>query len=155
QAINIPFIHGKCLLPLKLLQEKFCGITRVIVEALLHGEEEFKVLAPLPIYAGVDIEAYLILEESLSKNYIARLEDIFQTPESSPIGPSPAPIQIDDDEKNEHHVEFDKLDKETLNFEAAVLAFQINRTLPPNNVLHTIMQECEYKGKVEDLPKSY
>ncbi|KAI5083948.1 hypothetical protein GOP47_0000117 [Adiantum capillus-veneris] len=91
-SINIPFIHGKCLLPIKLLQEKLCGTTRVIVEALVQEGQEFNVLAPLPTYAGVYMEAYFILEESLSKNYTARLEDIFQTPESSPIGPSPAPM---------------------------------------------------------------
>ncbi|KAI5080511.1 hypothetical protein GOP47_0003694 [Adiantum capillus-veneris] len=92
QSINIPFIHGKWLLPVKLLQEKLCGTTRVIVEALVQEGQEFNVLAPLPTYAGVYMEAYFILEESLSKNYTARLEDIFQIPESSPIGPSPAPM---------------------------------------------------------------
>ena len=50
---------------------------------------------------------------------------------------------------------FQNLEEEDAQFHSAVSCFQIIRMLPPTDVLHTLIHDCDYKGKVKELPKVY
>ena len=63
---------------------------------------------------------------------------------------SPVEVEVSPMEKC-----FQNLEEEDAKFHSVVSCFQIIRMLPPTDVVHTLIHDCDYKGKVEELPKVY